>query len=78
MSSPHTVKGHEGVDMLGMELACLAGLYQLDCVLEGCRPVKSMLKGFPDQRARRCMVPALTSMDLCEQVAALHPGNAPH
>jgi hypothetical protein len=52
--------------MLGMELACPAGLYQLDGVLEGCRPVKSMSKGFTDHHAGRCMVPALTSMDLYE------------
>jgi hypothetical protein len=63
------------VDLLGMELACL---YQLDDVLEGCRSVKSMVKGFTDQRVGRCMVPTLTSMDFCEQVAALLPGNAPH
>jgi hypothetical protein len=61
-----------------MELAYLTGLYQLDGVLEGCRPVKSMPKGLTDQRAERCMVPALTSMDLCKQIVALLPGNAPH
>jgi hypothetical protein len=37
-----------------------------------------MLKGFTDQRAGRCMVPALTSMDIYEQVATFFPGNAPH
>jgi hypothetical protein len=31
-----------------------------------------------DQRAGRCMVLTLTSMDLCEQLAALLPGNASH
>jgi hypothetical protein len=66
------------VDLLGVELACLAGLYQLDGVLEGCRLVKPMLKGFTDQYAGRCMIPALTSMDLCEQLIALFLGNAPH
>jgi hypothetical protein len=54
------------VDLLGMELACPIGLYHLDDILEGCMPVKSMPKGFTDQRAGRCMVPTLTSVDLCE------------
>jgi hypothetical protein len=61
-----------------MELACLAGLYQLAGVLEGCRLVKSVPKGFTNQHVRRCMVLALTSMDLCEQIVALLPGNTPH
>jgi hypothetical protein len=61
-----------------MELTCLAGLYQLDDILESCRPVKSMLKGFTDQRVGRCMVPTLTSMDFCEQLAAFFLGNAPY
>jgi hypothetical protein len=49
-----------------MELACHVGIYQLDGILEGCRLVKYVPKGFTDQRAGRCMVLALTSMDLCE------------
>jgi hypothetical protein len=61
-----------------MELTCLAGLYQLDGVLESCRPVKSVPKGFTDQRAGRCVVPTLTSMNFCEQLATLFSGNAPH
>jgi hypothetical protein len=61
-----------------VELACLVGLHQLDDVLEGCTPVKSMSKGFIDQRVGRCMVPTLTSMDLCEQLATLLLGNALH
>jgi hypothetical protein len=36
------------MDLLGMELACLAGLYQIDGILEGCRPIKFVLKGFTD------------------------------
>jgi hypothetical protein len=82
MSSSYTAKGHEGGIIysicIDVELACLAGLHQLNGILEGCRPVKSVLKVFTNQRAVRCMVPALTSMDLCEQLAALLPGNAPH
>jgi hypothetical protein len=66
------------VDLLGVKLTCPAAPYQFDGVLEGCRPVKYALKGFTDQRAGRCMVPALTSMDICEQVTAFFPGNAPH
>jgi hypothetical protein len=61
-----------------MKLACLAGLHQLDDVLDGCRPVKSMTKGFTNQRAGRCIGPTLTSMDLHEQLVAFLPGNAPH
>jgi hypothetical protein len=49
-----------------MELACSVSLYQLDGVLEGCKLVKAMPEGFIDQRTGRCVVPALTSMDLCE------------
>jgi hypothetical protein len=66
------------VDLLDVELACLAGLHQLDGVLEGCRSVKSMPKGFVDQHVRRCMVHALTSMDLCSQLIAFLSGNALH
>jgi hypothetical protein len=61
-----------------MELTRLAGLYQLDGVLESYRPVKSVLKGFTDQGVGRCMVSTLTSMNFCEQLAALLPGNAPY
>jgi hypothetical protein len=66
------------VDLLGVELTCLTGLYQLNDVLESYRPVKSVPKGFTDQRARRCMVPTLTSMNFCKQLAAFLPGDAPH
>jgi hypothetical protein len=58
------------VDLLGMKLARTTGLYQLNNILEGCRPVKSVLKGFIDQHAGRRMIPTLASMDLCEQLAA--------
>jgi hypothetical protein len=34
------------VDPLGMELARLASLYQLDGILMGCGPVEAMPKGF--------------------------------
>jgi hypothetical protein len=54
------------VDLLGVELTRLAGLYQLDGVLESYRSVKSVLKGFTDQRVGRYMVPTLTSMNFCE------------
>jgi hypothetical protein len=59
-----------------VELACLAGLQQLDGVLVY-MPVKSVSKGFTVQHAGRCMVPTLSSMDLREQLAALLPSNAP-
>jgi hypothetical protein len=49
-----------------MKLARLASLYQLNGVLEGCRPVKAMLKGCIDQCTKRSMVAALASMDLYE------------
>jgi hypothetical protein len=61
-----------------VKLTRLAGLYQLDGVLESCRPVKSMPKGFTDKRAGRCMVPTLTSMNFCEQLIPFVPGDAPH
>jgi hypothetical protein len=52
MSSPHTTKGHEGGIIYSVctsvELVCLAGLHQLDHILEGCRLVKSVPKGFTD------------------------------
>jgi hypothetical protein len=66
------------VDLLDVKLACPMGLYQLDDVLKGCRPVKAMLKGFTNQHTRRCMISILTSMELCEQLVALLPGNTPH
>jgi hypothetical protein len=61
-----------------MELACLTGLHQLNGILEGYSPVKSVLKGFTDQRAGRCMVFTLTTMDFYEQIVALLSGDAPH
>jgi hypothetical protein len=66
------------VDLLDVELTRLAGLYQLDDVLESCRPVKSVPKGFTDQHAGRCVVPTVTSMNFYEQFTVLLPGNAPH
>jgi hypothetical protein len=66
------------VALLGVELACLACLHQLDDILKGCRLVKYVSKGFTDQHAERCMVSTLASMDFCEQIAALLPDNAPH
>jgi hypothetical protein len=61
-----------------MELTRLAGLHQLNGLLESCRSVKSVPKGFTDKRAGRCVVPTLTSMNFCEQLTALLLGNAPH
>jgi hypothetical protein len=66
------------VDLLGVKLTRLAGLYQLDGILESCRPIKSVPKGFSDQRAGRCMVPGLTSMNFCEQLTTFLLGDAPH
>jgi hypothetical protein len=60
-----------------MKLACPAGLYQLDDILESRRPVKATPKGFTNQHAERCMVPTVASMDLYEQLITLLPGNAP-
>jgi hypothetical protein len=54
------------VDLLGVELACLASLDQLNVILEGRRPVKAVPKGFTDQRAGWWMASALTSMDIDE------------
>jgi hypothetical protein len=42
---------HRCMDLLGMKVARLASLYQLDDILEGCRPVKAMSKGLTDQLA---------------------------
>jgi hypothetical protein len=61
-----------------MELTHLAGLYQLDGVLESYMPIKFVSKGFIDQLAGGCMVPTLTSMNFCEQRTAFLPGDAPH
>jgi hypothetical protein len=36
------------VDLLGIKMACPTGLYQLDSILEGYKPVKAMPKGFTD------------------------------
>jgi hypothetical protein len=61
-----------------MKLAHPTSLYHFVGILESHRPVKAMPEGFTDQRVGRCMVVTLTSMDLCEQLAALLPGYAPH
>jgi hypothetical protein len=66
------------VDLLGVELTRLAGLYQLDDILKSCRLVKSVPESFTDQRVGRCVVLTITSMNFCEQLAALLLGNAPH
>jgi hypothetical protein len=88
MSSPQTTNDYEGViicsvcvrcvDLLGVNLARATGLYQLDGVLEGYKPVKSVLKGFINQRAGRRMILTLVFMDLCEQLTAFLPANTPH
>jgi hypothetical protein len=49
-----------------MELTRFAGPYQLSCILERCRPVKTMPEGFTDQRAGLRMTSTLASMDLRE------------
>jgi hypothetical protein len=54
------------VDLLGVELARFASIYQLDGILEGCMSVKATLEGFTDQCVGRCVVPTLASMYLCE------------
>jgi hypothetical protein len=61
-----------------VNLARPTGLYQLDGVLEGCRLVKAVPKGFPNQCVGRHVILTLASMDLCEQLAALLPSNTPH
>jgi hypothetical protein len=66
------------VDLLGVELTRLSDLYQLNGILESYRPVKSVSKGFTDQRAKICMVPTLTSMNFYEQLVAFLLGNAPY
>jgi hypothetical protein len=66
------------VDLLGVKLAHPVGLYQLDGILEGCRLVKVVLKGFTNHRAGRRVIPTLASMNLCEQLIALLLGNTPH
>jgi hypothetical protein len=66
------------VDLLGVEMTHLAGLYQFNDVLQSCRPLKSVPKGFTDQRTGRCMVPTLTSMNFYEQLTMLLSGNPPH
>jgi hypothetical protein len=66
------------VNLLSAELARSASLYQLNGVLEGCTLVEVVLKGFADHHAGRCVVPTLTSMDLCEYLVALSPGYALH
>jgi hypothetical protein len=66
------------MDLLDVKLAHVVGLYQLDGVLESCRPVKSVPKGFTDQCARRRMIPTLASMDLCEQLTTFLPANTLH
>jgi hypothetical protein len=39
------------VDLFGVKLAHATDLYQLDGIVEGCRLVKSVSKGFTDQHA---------------------------
>jgi hypothetical protein len=39
------------VDLLDVELACLASLYQHNVILEGYMLVEAMPKGFTDQHA---------------------------
>ena len=48
---------------------------QLSGDFERCRPVKSLSKGFPDQRSMRGMGPTGSSMDVIEQTNALGLGD---
>jgi hypothetical protein len=66
------------MDVLGMELAHPASLYQLDSILDSCRRVKAMPKGCITQCGGICIFAALASMDLYEQFAALLQGYALH
>jgi hypothetical protein len=66
------------VDLLGVKLTHATGFYQLDSVMEGCRPVKYVPKGFIEQRAGRRVIPTLTSMYFYEQLTAILSGNTSH
>jgi hypothetical protein len=66
------------VNIIGVKLAHAIGLYQLDGVLEDCRPVKFVLNGFIDQRAGRRIIPIFISMVLCKQLTTFLPTNTPH
>jgi hypothetical protein len=66
------------VDLLGVKLTRPTDLYQLDGVLEGYRRVKAVPKDFTNQCVGRRVIPTLASMDICEQLTALVPGNTSH
>jgi hypothetical protein len=61
-----------------VKLARVIALYQLDGALEGYRRIKSVLKGFTDLHVRRCKIPTLASMDLCEQLTTFLLANTPY
>src|SRR5512142_945073 len=64
------------MDLLGVELTRPASPDQVDCIIEGCRPIESLSKGLANQGARGGMGSALTFMDIGKKLDALFPRNA--
>jgi hypothetical protein len=58
------------------KLAALTAPYDLQSVGHGCWPVETLSKGFSDQSARGCVMPALSSVDVLQEVAALSDRDA--
>jgi hypothetical protein len=56
------------MDLLGMELASLAGLDQLNGIVKRGGPVEALVENFPDKGTRRGVVAALSSMDVREEL----------
>ena len=64
------------MNLLGVELAGFTGLHQLDCVVEYCWPIEPAAKRLADECARRRVVPTVSTVNVCQQLFSLLPGDA--
>ena len=65
------------MDLLGVELAGLAGFHQLDRVVECRGPVEPTTERLAYEGARRRVMPAIPAMYVGQKLVSLLPGDAP-
>ena len=64
------------MDLLGVELTRSTLPDQVDRIIESCRPIETLAKGFANKSARGGVGSALAFMDIGKKLDALFPRNA--
>jgi hypothetical protein len=64
------------MNLLGVELACFAGLDDLDGVIEGRGLVEATVERLPSKSSRGGVVAALSSVNVIDELLALLEGDA--